>query len=66
MSIKEKMAEAANLARRESVLEAYELLKGNGEWQNKNKTQHLYMLCIACDVTAPVMQNIVKELGIEL
>lgn len=66
MSMKEKMAEAAAQARKNAVLEAYELLKRNNDWQDKNKTQRLYMLCIACDVTAPVMQGIVKEIGIEL
>lgn len=66
MSVKEKMAEAAAMARNKAVLDTYDLLKATEEWQTKNKTQHLYMLCIACDVTAPVMQGIVKEIGIEL
>lgn len=66
MSMKEKMAEAANQVRNKTVVDTYESLKDTDEWQSKNKTQRLYMLCIACDATHPVIQSVLKEVGIEL
>lgn len=66
MSIKEKMAEAAAQARNTAVIDTYKLLKETEEWQSKNKTQRLYMMCVACDLTHPVMQSIIKNVGIEL
>lgn len=64
--MKSIMAEAAVQARNAKIRETFDLLKCTEEWQSKNKTQRLYMMCIACDLTHPVMQGILKELGIEL
>lgn len=64
--MKEKMAEAATQTRNQVVIDTYESLKITNEWQNRSKTQRLYMMCLACDVTVPVMQGILKEVSIEL
>ena len=60
------MEAAAAETRNNIVKDIYEHLKLTPEWKNRNKTQHLYMMCIEADVTVPIMTGIIRQLGIEL
>ena len=65
MGIKKQLELAAAELRNKAVMEIYERLSATNEWQGRNKTQRLYMMCIEADVTAPVMTAILKQLNIE-
>lgn len=57
---------AAVEARKNCVINTVEMLKQKPEYQNRGKMMRLYMVCLALDMTVPVVQPLLNEYGIEL
>lgn len=65
MGIKKMLQLSSAEIRNKAVQEIYDNLSATPEWQGRNKTQRLYMMCIEADVTIPVMKAILAQLNLE-